>query len=112
MQALNGVPVLKGGPFRGGRPASAEDGRALRLDNQSLQNLSAQQILMASGNSNILGTMATAPKVVSLKGISIHQVVMLSIVLHVFLLQPEMRYLALMWATKRTERRQMESEMR
>lgn len=73
MQAANGVQVLKGGPFRGGRPASAEDGRALRIDNQSLQNLSAQQaqMLMASGNSNILGTMAMSVPV-SLKGTFYH----------------------------------------
>lgn len=73
MQAANGVQVLKGGPFRGGRPASAEDGRALRIDNQSLQNLSAQQaqMLMASGNSNILGTLAMSVPV-SLKGTFYH----------------------------------------
>lgn len=68
MSMNGGVCTLKGGGFRG-RPSSAEEGRG-RMDQNSQMNFQQpQNILMAPGNSNLVGSMAmTTPKVVSLKG--------------------------------------------
>lgn len=70
---MNGVATLKGGGLRG-RPASAEsdirrvDHNIQMVPQQTLSPSLQNQILMPSGNSNVLGSAVTAGKVVSLKG--------------------------------------------